>query len=122
MESLSRVTLPRDDSEPIGQSWPSDLDSQWDAWCLRHIIANAVALIPGRSPVTEYLMSSMDWYVAKREELRPQEPAPLWEDWSLGADPFEEWLVERLLRQVRSEAWAASAEAVYLRAEWERSR
>lgn len=36
------------------------------------------------------------------------------------ADAFEAWLIERWLREVRSEAFQASAEFEYLRAEWER--
>ena len=61
----------------------------------------------------------------------PEQPAPQWsdEEWVefLGlvyvglADPFEEWLVRRWLREARSEAFRESAEYEYLRAEWERA-
>jgi hypothetical protein len=36
------------------------------------------------------------------------------------ADLFEEWLIERWLRHIRSEAFRETAEYHYLRAEWER--
>ncbi len=36
------------------------------------------------------------------------------------ADLFEEWLIERWLRQIRSDEFKETAEYHYLRAEWER--
>lgn len=50
--------------------------------------------------------------IAAQHRARAREPQ----------DAFEQWLIEKWLRQVRSGAFQASAEAEYLRAEWERSR
>lgn len=71
-------------------------------------------------------------------QSRPQQSAIILAFGSLGAqaraaarqqtheleleDAFEAWLIERWLREIRSEAFRESAQAEYLRAEWERGR
>ena len=70
----------------------------------------------GPRAIFTYLIRSMDWFIAERDRLyleaeRDSEP-----------EPFEAWLTERWLREMRSEAFQASAEFQYLYAEWERER
>jgi len=62
--------------------------------------------------IAQYVLAAMDWFVATCGEPDPRMPA----------DPFEEWLIARWLKEVRSEAFQNSADAQYLMAEWERGR
>lgn len=92
-------------------------ERSWEERQLTRIIiggAEIAAQRVGPHTICRYLIDAMDWFVAARPEVEPDPQQP--------ADPFEAWLIERWLCEVRSEAFQSSAEGQYLMAEWERSK
>lgn len=108
----SRVTPPR---EPAADTTPET----WFESVLCQIIGHAI-LMPGKPPVTEYLIRAMDWALAQRKRIMAEPDPNAYDDWREAA--FEEWVIERWSSEIRQPAFRASADFHYLRAEWEREQ
>jgi hypothetical protein len=103
--TVSRVTPLRE---------PED-ERSWEEQQLTTIIIRAAEAAASRvAPHTlcRYLIDAMDWFTAARPEPEPDPRQP--------DDPFEAWVIERWLKEIRSEAFRDSADYEYLRVRWER--
>lgn len=62
-----------------------------------------------------YLLDAMDWFDAARPDPLP-EPA----EFFAPADSFEHWVIQRWLKEIRSDEFQNSTQGLYLRGQWER--
>ena len=95
-------------------------DRSWEERQLTQIIVGGAEMAAGRvgsHTICRYLIDAMDWFIQARGNAGGAEPDP-----QQPADPFEEWLIERWLRDIRSDEFRDSVQHERLMAEWERGR
>jgi hypothetical protein len=117
--TASRVTPLREPE--VWRSWEERQLTAIIARAYESAVDNAILyrrlrLFPEAAVLTEvyrYLDDAMAWFLAVKDQA--DDPGPPWAD-----GPFEHWLIERWLKEIRSEAFRDSADYEYLRARWER--